>query len=57
MEAARMLGAGNGYPAMICRSASSVKRANLERSSSSVATMPFVRKSMPTLATTPGSSN
>jgi hypothetical protein len=52
-----MLGADNGYSAMICRSASSVKRASSERSSSSVATMPLVRKSMPTLATTPGSSN
>ena len=49
-----MLGANNDYSAVICRSASSVKWASSERSSSSVATMPFVRKSMPTLATTPG---
>jgi len=52
-----MLGADNGYSAVICRSVASVKRASSERSSSSVATMPFVRKSKPTLATTPGSSN
>jgi hypothetical protein len=49
-----MLGANNDYSAVICRSASSVKWASSERSSSSLATMPFVRKSMPTLATTPG---